>query len=142
MGGISFDAADIAQEGLRLPPCKIFEKGKRVQSVFDILLSSTRLPEFLNGDLWAGISAVKTGERRISELCEKYGIATVVSTCQVHFPFMNTKKTSCTSLIQPQKKNILPPTPFASLPMQFSLLLHLPHWPLFFFLELNLYFLS
>ncbi len=72
-GSISTHAQEIFQEGLRLPAIKLLDAGKPVRSVFDILRANSRLPDFLHGDLWAGIAAVRVGERRIVELVERYG---------------------------------------------------------------------
>jgi len=72
-GSMSPDATEIYQEGLQLPAIKIFSKGEPIQSVFDILTSNSRMPEFLIGDLWAGVASIRVGERRILELVNKYG---------------------------------------------------------------------
>ena len=72
-GSISTHAREIFQEGLRLPAVKLIDAGTPVRSVFDILLANSRLPDFLNGDLWAGIAAARVGERRILELVQRYG---------------------------------------------------------------------
>jgi N-methylhydantoinase B len=74
-GSISTHATEIFQEGLRLPAVKLLDAGAPVRSVFDILRANSRLPDFLHGDLWAGIAAVRVGERRILELVQRYGPA-------------------------------------------------------------------
>ncbi|BCH57028.1 hydantoinase B/oxoprolinase family protein [Agrobacterium vitis] len=75
-GSMSSDATEIFQEGIRIPAVKLFEEGRANQAVFDILYVNTRLPDFLRGDLWAGIAGLRIGERRILELVVKYGAAT------------------------------------------------------------------
>jgi N-methylhydantoinase B len=72
-GSISTHAHEIFQEGLRLPAVKLIEGGEPVRSVIDILRANSRLPDFLHGDLWAGIAAARVGERRILELVQRYG---------------------------------------------------------------------
>jgi N-methylhydantoinase B len=72
-GSISNEATQIYQEGLRVPAVKIIEGGQPIRAVMDILKINSRLPDFLQGDLWAGIAAVRVGNRRILELAEKYG---------------------------------------------------------------------
>lgn len=98
-GGISNEATEITQEGLRLPPIRIFKNNKPIDSAFEILKSNSRLPEFLIGDMWAGISAVQTGESRILELLNKYGMplfqkALVVSMPQLPVLYFRTSKCS------------------------------------------------
>lgn len=78
-GSISNEAKEIYQEGLRIPAVKLIEEGKPIDSVFEILKVNSRLPDFLQGDLWAGIAAVRVGNRRILELVEKYGKDTFVT---------------------------------------------------------------
>lgn len=71
-GSMSHDATEIFQEGLRVPGVKLFIAGEKNQAVFDILEVNSRLPDFLRGDLWAGISGLRLGQRRILEIVEKY----------------------------------------------------------------------
>jgi N-methylhydantoinase B len=78
-GSISNEAREIYQEGLRLPAVKIIDGGRPVRSVMEIMRCNSRLPDFLEGDLWAGIAAVRVGELRILELVRKYGRDTFVT---------------------------------------------------------------
>jgi N-methylhydantoinase B len=75
-GSMSSEATEIYQEGVRIPAVKLIDAGVPNQAVFDILYVNTRLPDFLRGDLWAGIAGVRIGERRILEMIEKYGADT------------------------------------------------------------------
>ncbi|GGE11993.1 methylhydantoinase [Aureimonas endophytica] len=75
-GSMSSEATEIFQEGVRIPAVKLFEEGRPNRAVFDILEVNTRLPDFLRGDLWAGISGLKIGEKRVLELVAKYGADT------------------------------------------------------------------
>ena len=72
-GGISADATEIFQEGLQLPVIKMIEQGKPIQSVIDIILSNSRVPQYTEGDMWAAIASVRVGEKRILEIANKYG---------------------------------------------------------------------
>jgi len=72
-GSMSTDATEIFQEGMIYPGVKLISRGKPIQSVFDILTANCRMPDFLTGDLWAGVAAVRVGERRILEIVNKYG---------------------------------------------------------------------
>src|SRR5207237_608664 len=64
-GSISTEAREIFQEGLRLPAVKLIEEGKPLEPVLAIVEANSRLPDSLRGDLWAGIAAVRVGERRL-----------------------------------------------------------------------------
>jgi N-methylhydantoinase B len=85
-GSISNEASEIFQEGLRLPAVKLFAAGQPIRSVLEIMKANSRLPDFLQGDMWAGVAAVRVGERRTLELIEKYGVDTFTTALQ---SFMN-----------------------------------------------------
>ena len=72
-GSLSPAAKELFQEGLILPDVRLFEAGVPVEALFDVIRANSRLPEQCIGDLWAGIAALRTGERRLRELCCKYG---------------------------------------------------------------------
>jgi N-methylhydantoinase B len=72
-GSISNEAKEIFQEGLRLPAVKLVSEGTPIRSVMEIMKANSRLPDYLQGDMWAGIAAARVGERRILELVERYG---------------------------------------------------------------------
>src|SRR5690606_33122672 len=63
----------IFQEGLRLPAVKLFEAGRPIASVFDIIAVNSRLPDFVTGDLWAQVAASRKAEARIRQLVEAHG---------------------------------------------------------------------
>lgn len=75
-GSLSADATEIFQEGLRLPAIKMISKGEAIAGIFDIITVNSRMPDFLEGDLWAAIASVRIGARRLAELAEKYTVAT------------------------------------------------------------------
>lgn len=66
-------AREIFQEGLILPPVKLFERGELNQGVYDLLLANVRTPEERAGDLWAQIAANRRGAERFQELVARYG---------------------------------------------------------------------
>ena len=78
-GSISTDAKEIYQEGLRIPAVKLVDAGEANQAVLRIMEANSRLPDFLRGDMWAGIAAVRIGARRLQELVAKYGHGTFVA---------------------------------------------------------------
>lgn len=75
-GSLSVQATEIFQEGLRLPAIRLIDAGEANESVFAILRCNSRMPNFLEGDLWAAIAAVRIGASRLTELATKYGVAT------------------------------------------------------------------
>ena len=78
-GSLSGDATEVFQEGLRLPAIKIINEGVTDDAVMDILTCNSRMPDFLKGDVWAAIAAVRVGERRLGTLAEKYTAKTFLA---------------------------------------------------------------
>ena len=66
-------ATDIMQEGVRIPPVKLFDRGEMRQDVVDILLANTRMPRYSYGDLNAQLGALELGETRLHELLDDFG---------------------------------------------------------------------
>lgn len=73
-GSMAVDVTEIFQEGLRLPAVKLFENGRPIEAVFDIVTANSRLPDFVRGDLWAQIAASRKAEARIRQLVAAYGL--------------------------------------------------------------------
>ena len=86
-GSISNQATSLFQEGLRLPGVKVVEGGEPVRPVIEIMKANSRLPDFLEGDMWAGISAARLGERRIAELVAKYGRDTFLTAVELFMDY-------------------------------------------------------
>lgn len=72
-GSTSGDADSIFQEGLRIPVIRIREGGQLLDSVMDLLLDNTRVPQEREGDLTAQMSANLIGVQRIQEAYARYG---------------------------------------------------------------------
>ncbi len=52
---------------------KLVDRGELVEPVWDLMRSNMRYPQISQGDMWGQISSLRTGEKRICELCDKYG---------------------------------------------------------------------
>ncbi len=89
-GSMSPNATELFQEGLILPPLKLFEAGSPVEAVFSIIRANSRLPDQALGDLWAGVAALRVGERRLRELCGKYGRNTLVDAIGAYMDYGET----------------------------------------------------
>jgi N-methylhydantoinase B len=66
-------ATEVLQEGMLIPPVKLYDKGVFRQDVVDILSANSRQPMSLYGDLNGQINALELGERRVKALLEEYG---------------------------------------------------------------------
>jgi len=82
VGGMHFgswtsDSTEIYQEGLIFPPIKLFERGKIVKQVAEIIRANVRTPIMTLGDMEAHAASLRVGGKRIEELCRKYGTRAV-----------------------------------------------------------------
>ena len=75
-GSLTGEATSIFQEGLRLPAIKIIARGETIEPVMQVIKVNSRMPDVLEGDVWAAIASVRVGARRVESLAEKYGTDT------------------------------------------------------------------
>jgi N-methylhydantoinase B len=68
---------DFYQEGIRLTPVKVYERGAPKVEILRIIKDNVRIPEKVEGDLKAQVNANVIGGRRFIELLDKYGVETV-----------------------------------------------------------------
>jgi N-methylhydantoinase B len=75
--GYPVDTSEIFQEGLRLGPTRIAERGKLVRDIVDILCMNSREPKSIMGDLNAQLAATNMGQRRYVDLIDRFGLDVV-----------------------------------------------------------------
>ena len=73
-GGFSAHATEVEQEGLRLPPVKLFKRGALDPEILAIIQSNIRVAEQRIGDIKAQAAALKVGERRLTELIDRHSL--------------------------------------------------------------------
>ncbi|WP_010142153.1 hydantoinase B/oxoprolinase family protein [Oceanicola sp. S124] len=76
-GGFSASATSVEQEGLRLPPVRLFKEGVLDQEIYQIICSNIRVADQRIGDVQAQAAALKVGEDRLNQLLDRYGDAVV-----------------------------------------------------------------
>ncbi|MGE4327350.1 MAG: hydantoinase B/oxoprolinase family protein [Pseudodonghicola sp.] len=76
-GGFSASATAVEQEGLRLPPVRLFKQGELDQEIYAIICSNIRVADQRIGDVKAQAAALLVGEERLNELLDRYGDDTV-----------------------------------------------------------------
>lgn len=72
-GSYSGQATSIFQEGVRIPPIKLYERGKPNRAAMDLILCNMRIPQERLGDLNSAIGACRIAEQRINKMIVKYG---------------------------------------------------------------------
>ena len=75
-GSNASDSTEVYQEGLRIPPVKLYERGAPSRTVRRIIEKNVRVPERVLGDIGAEYAACKVGERELTRLFERYGAET------------------------------------------------------------------
>ncbi|MDX6740629.1 hydantoinase B/oxoprolinase family protein [Actinocorallia sp. A-T 12471] len=76
-GVLGGTTTDIWSEGLQVPMVKIYRRGVLNEEMLDLIAANVRFPELAMGDLRAQIAAIRTGERRVGALVERYGTRTL-----------------------------------------------------------------
>jgi hypothetical protein len=76
-GSLSPDATDIYQEGIIIPPIRLAREGVMNDEAVRIFTRNCRFPQMVQGDIRAGIAAVRLGEKRLQELFQRFGTAIV-----------------------------------------------------------------
>lgn len=77
--GVPTSATSIYQEGLNIPPVKLFEAGKPVKAIHDIIRKNVRIPDIIIGDIMAQVAAGNVGKLRVMELFDYYGKDTILA---------------------------------------------------------------
>ncbi len=78
-GSLPTDAKMIYEEGMIVPPTKIYRGGVLQDDLFAILLANTRMPEWNKSDFFAIIAALRLAERRVRENIERFGTDIYIS---------------------------------------------------------------
>lgn len=76
-GSFTTDSQDVFQEGLRFSGVKLLDQGEICKPLLEMIKSNVRFPETSEGDMWGQIASLRTGYKRIGELCEKYTVEVV-----------------------------------------------------------------
>jgi N-methylhydantoinase B len=96
-GSMPADAHTIWEEGLRIPPVKIYDKGVLNEGVLAIMLNNTRTPDMNRADLMALVAGCRTASTRVRELCDRFGRDTYLAACDL---LMDRTRTAMKHLIE------------------------------------------
>lgn len=72
-GSMPIDAHSIFEEGVRIPPVKIWRKGVYNEDLIKLVMHQTRKPDWCAADLNALIASCRVASRRVIEMCERFG---------------------------------------------------------------------
>ena len=81
-GSMPTTAQSIFGEGIRIPPIKLYDRGQLNQAALDLVLNNTRTPDMNYSDLMAIIAGSRAGEKRVIEICQRFGTQTYFQACE------------------------------------------------------------
>ena len=81
-GSLPTGARTIFEEGIIIPPLKIIERGVVQEDVLRLILNNVRNPEMNRADLFAIVAGCRAGEKRVMELCDRFGKETYLAALQ------------------------------------------------------------
>ncbi|XVU29733.1 hydantoinase B/oxoprolinase family protein [Actinoplanes sp. CA-054009] len=73
------DAKTIYEEGVVIPPFKLYDGGRLNEDALRIILNQVRVPDWNRADLNGLVAACRTAARRVQEMCARFGVATYLS---------------------------------------------------------------
>jgi len=82
-GSIPINATTIYQEGIRIPPTKLYKKGELQEDILELILHNVRTSQWNRFDLNALVAACKTASRRVVEMAERFGDNILYSTMDI-----------------------------------------------------------
>jgi len=80
-GSMAATAKSIWDEGLRIPPVKLFAGGELNTALLKVILRNSRTPEMNEADLFAIVAACRTGAERVCDVCDRFGVDTYLAAC-------------------------------------------------------------
>ena len=72
-GSMPNDARSIHEEGVRIPPIKLYRKGEFQEDILKLAMHNSRMPEWYKADLHAIVASCKVAELRVNEICDRFG---------------------------------------------------------------------
>ncbi|MEE4271704.1 MAG: hydantoinase B/oxoprolinase family protein [Thermoanaerobaculales bacterium] len=81
-GSLPTGAKTVFGEGIRIPPVKVYRKGKPVDDIIGLILNNVRMPDMSHADLMGIIAGCKTAESRVKAICERFGKETYLAACE------------------------------------------------------------
>jgi N-methylhydantoinase B len=77
-GSLPTNGGSIYEEGVRIPPTKIYRNNELQKDILELILHNCRLPEWNRADFAAIVAALKLAERRVLEIAARFGVDTMI----------------------------------------------------------------
>lgn len=105
-GSIPIKAESIYQEGIRIPPIKLYKKGVLQSDILDLILHNVRTPQWNRFDLNALVAACNTAAKRCVEIAERFGDDVFYSTMEVMLERNKTAMSAIINMLVPQEPRV------------------------------------
>ncbi|MGH8713987.1 MAG: hydantoinase B/oxoprolinase family protein [Casimicrobiaceae bacterium] len=81
-GGNASDSTELYQEGLRIPPSRLWREGEPDETMLRLIECNVRIPDKVLGDIRSLVAACRVGEREFIKLAERYGASELDAYCR------------------------------------------------------------
>ena len=103
-GSMPINATNIYQEGIRIPPVKLYKKGELQSDLLELVLHNVRTSQWNRFDLNASVAACNTAAKRCVELAERFGDEVFTSTMDVMLQRNYDAMKAVISMVVPEEK--------------------------------------
>ena len=105
-GSIPIKAETIFQEGIRIPPTKLYKKGVLQKDLLELILHNVRTPQWNRFDLNALVAACNTAAKRVVEIADRFGDDTFYSTMETMLERNHTAMTAIINMLVPEEPRV------------------------------------
>lgn len=105
-GSIPIKAETIFQEGIRIPPTKLYKKGVLQKDLLELILHNVRTPQWNRFDLNALVAACNTASKRVIEIADRFGDDVFYSTMEVMLERNHTAMSAIINMLVPEEPRV------------------------------------
>jgi N-methylhydantoinase B len=105
-GSIPIKAETIFQEGIRIPPTKLYKKGVLQKDLLELILHNVRTPQWNRFDLNALVAACNTASKRVIEIADRFGDDIFYSTMEIMLERNHTAMSAIINMLVPEEPRV------------------------------------
>lgn len=105
-GSIPINAETIFQEGIRIPPTKLYKKGELQEDLLTLILHNVRTPQWNKFDLNALVAACNTASKRVIEIADRFGDDVFYSTMEVMLERNHVAMSAIINMLVPEEPRV------------------------------------
>ena len=105
-GSIPINADSIFQEGIRIPPTKLYKKGVLQSDLLELILHNVRTPQWNRFDLNALVAACNTAAKRVVDIADRFGDDIFYSTMEIMLERNHMAMTAIINMLVPEEPRV------------------------------------